>query len=223
MRAELFLPGVPKTGIIVPIMGSPAKRARRRSGLADALFTPVQQRVLALLFGQADRRFQSAELIRLARGGSGAAQRQLARLEQTGLIQVHRVGNQKHYQANRESPIFAELHGLVLKTVGLVEPIRAALAPIAKRIDAAFIYGSIAGGTDRASSDVDLLLISDSLAYADVYDVLLGAESVVGRAINPTVMSRAEWMKARAKAGSFAARVKSAPRLFVIGDENDLA
>ena len=101
--------------MIVPKMGT---------SLASALFTPVQRRVLALLFGQPQRRFQSAELIRLARSGTGATHRQLQRLASSGLVLVTKEGNQKYYQANRESPIFPELHGLILKTVGIVEPIQ---------------------------------------------------------------------------------------------------
>ncbi len=95
--------------MIVPEMGSAPKP---RSGLADALLTPVQQRVLGVLFGQPDRTYQSAELIRLARSGTGAVHRQLSRLEAAGLLTATRVGNQKHYQARRDSPVFAELHGL---------------------------------------------------------------------------------------------------------------
>ena len=100
------------------------------SGLGGALFTPVQQRVLGLLFGQPDRRFQSAELIRLAGSGTGAAHRRGTRLAEAGLVTVERIGNQKHYQANREGPIFEELHGLIVKTFGLVAPLRAALGPL---------------------------------------------------------------------------------------------
>src|SRR5438105_9537546 len=97
-------------------------------GLADALFSPVQQRVLALLYGQPQRRFQSAELIRLAKGGTGGVHRVLTRLANAGLVTVTPAGNQKFYQANRESPVFAELHGLVVKTVGLAAPLRKALS-----------------------------------------------------------------------------------------------
>jgi hypothetical protein len=105
--------------MIIPIMGTTSSRPR--IGLAQALFTPVQQRVLALLFGQPDRRYQSAELIRLAQSGTGAVHRQLARLASAGLVAVTRSGNQKYYQANRESPVFEELHSLITKTVGRVE------------------------------------------------------------------------------------------------------
>ena len=175
--------GLPKSGMIIPEMGTKPKR--RRSGLADALFTPVQQRVLGLLFGQPDRSYQSAELIRLARGGVGAVHRQLSRLVAADLVEVSRSGNQKHYRARRDSPVFAELHGLVVKTVGVADPIRRALTPKAEAIAAAFVYGSVAKGTDRAKSDVDVMVLSDTLSYADVFEVLQSAEAVIGRAVNP--------------------------------------
>src|SRR5918993_499510 len=120
---------VPESGRIVPEMGTAASE-HTPSAVASALFTPVQQRVLGLLFGQPERRFQSAELIRLAGSGTGAVHRQLQRLEQAGLVTVTRDGNQKYYAARKDAPVFPELHGLVVKTVGIVEPVRAALAPI---------------------------------------------------------------------------------------------
>lgn len=192
------------------------------SGLADALFTPVQQRVLGLLFGQPERRFGSAELIRLAASGTGAVHRLLTRLAAAGLVSVEAVGNQKYYQANRSSPVFAELHGLVVKTFGLVAPLRAALAPLANRIVAAFVYGSVATSTDTAASDVDLMVIADGLDYADVYAALEPLETRLGRAVNPNVMTLAAWRRKRGEQG-FVTRVAGKPRLFVIGSEDDLA
>src|SRR3954471_14193664 len=117
--------------MIVPSLGMRRTTARVSNGLAGALFTPVQQRLLRFLFGQPERRFQSAEIIRLVAGGTGAAHRQLQRLADSGLVSVTREGAQKYYQANARSPIFPELHGLVVKTVGVVEPLRRALAPLA--------------------------------------------------------------------------------------------
>jgi predicted nucleotidyltransferase len=190
---------------------------------ADALFTPVQQRVLALLFGQPDRRFQSAEIIRLADSGTGAVHRQLRRLEEAGLVLVHRTGNQKHYQARRDTPIFAELHGLVVKTVAVVQPLRSALTPLASRIEAAFVFGSIAKQTDRAKSDLDLLVISEDLTYPDLYEALLGAEEVLARPINPRIMTRGEWHAKQLQRDTFAARIAAQPKLFVIGSEDVLA
>jgi predicted nucleotidyltransferase len=193
------------------------------TSLADALFSRVQQRVLALVFGQPDRRFQSAELIRLARGGTGAVHREVSRLADAGWVTVTRTGNQKHYQANRECPAFGDLHGLVIKTVGVVEPLRQALTPKAKDLRAVFVYGSVARGTDKAGSDIDLMVISDRLRYPDLLDALQGAEAVLARPINPNVMNLTEWRRKRATKDSFAARVSSQPRLFVIGSDDDLA
>jgi len=209
---------LPKSGMIVPNMGT--QKAARRHGLADALFTPVQQRVLGLLFGQPDRVFQSAEIIRLARGGVGAVHRQLSRLAASDLLTVTRSGNQKHYQARRESPVFEELHRLVTKTVGVAEPLRRALGPRAKAIRAAFVYGSVAKGADRARSDIDLMVLSDSLRYADLFEGLQEAEAALGRKVNPTVMTLAQWRTRRSQADSFASRVAAGPRIFVIGSED---
>jgi predicted nucleotidyltransferase len=177
---------------------------------------------LGLLFGQPERRFQSAELIRLAGSGTGAAHRLLVRLEASGLVTTERVGNQKHYQANPNSPVFAELAGLVRKTVGLVVPLQAALAPLARRIAAAFVYGSIAKGTDTAKSDVDLMVVADKLDYSDVFAALKDAELALARPVNPNLMTRAEWRRKRAQADSFAARIATQPKLFVLGSDDEL-
>ncbi len=207
---------LPKMGRIVPEMGKIREKAGA-SGLAGALFTPVQQRVLGLLFGQPERTFGSGELIRQAGSGTGAAHRQLQRLAKVGLVRVTRIGNQKHYQANPDSPIFSELHGLVVKTVGLVEPLRAALAHFAKKIELAFVFGSVAKGTERAGSDLDLLVVSDDLTYVDLFDSLQAAEATLGRTINPTVMSRLEWQRQRSKSDSFAKRITEQRHISILG------
>ncbi len=204
--------------MIVPEMGTRAAR----SSLADALFTPVQQRVLGLLFGQPGRRFQSAEIIRLVRSGTGAVHRQLSRLEAAGLVSVTRSGNQKHYQALRDSPLFPELHGLATKTVGLVEPLRHALGRYASAVRAAFVYGSVAKGTDTAGSDIDLMVISDRLRYPEVFGALQGAEDALARPVHPTVLTMADWRAKRSRRDSFAARVAAQPKLFVTGSDDDL-
>lgn len=206
-------------GIFLPEMG---RLPAPPSGLAGALFTSVQQRVLGLLFGQPDRRFQSAELIRLAQSGTGAVHRQLSRLAEAGLVTVTRAGNQKYYQANQDSPVFHELHGLIVKTVGVAEPLRRALAKHSRRIRAAFVYGSVAKGTDRGGSDIDLLVVSEKLRYQEVYEALQPAEAVLGRTINPTVVTPADWRGKRSRQDSFAARISGQPRVFLIGSDRDL-
>ena len=220
MATMAVVTSVPEMGMIIPEMGTQSSKSQ--AGLADALFTPVQQRVLGLLFGQPERRFQSAEIIRLAKGGVGAVHRQLGRLAETDLVTVTRSGNQKHYQARRDSPVFEELHSLIVKTVGVAEPLRQALARKARAIRAAFVYGSVAKGTDRARSDIDLMVISDSLRYSDLFEALQAAEAVLGRTINPTIMTLAQWRAKRARADSFAARVARQSRVFVIGSDDDL-
>ena len=215
---------VPELGTIIPAMGTPEAKPPppAPTALADVLFTPVQQRVLGLLFGQPERRFQSAELIRLAGAGTGAVHRLLTRLAATGLLRVEAVGNQKFYQANERAPVYAELVGLVRKTVGLAGPLQAALAPLADRITAAFVYGSVAKGSDRAASDIDLMVIADDLDYATLTAALAAAEESLARPVNPNLMTRAEWRRKRDEADSFAARIAAQPKVFVIGAENDL-
>ena len=177
-------------GIKMPVMGmkkSPSKAAAGTS-LADALFSGTQQRVLGLLFGQPDRSFYATEVIGLAGAGSGAVQRELARLAHSMLVTVRPVGNQKHYQANPDSPIYAELCGIARKTVGLAEPLRAALAPLAESITAAFVFGSVAKREDTSSSDIDLMLVSDSLSYGDTFSVLEVVSAQLGREVAHTIV-----------------------------------
>jgi predicted nucleotidyltransferase len=193
------------------------------SGIADALFSKVQQRVLAVLFGNPGRSFYANEVIALAGSGTGAVQRELARLEAAGLVTVTRVGNQKHYQANAAAPVFEELRGMVLKTSGLADVLRGALAPLAARIGAAFVYGSVAKKQDTANSDIDLMVVSDSLSYADLFTVLEEATSRLGRPVNPTVYSRQEFDKRVRADNAFIKRVLAQPKLWVIGEEHDLA
>jgi predicted nucleotidyltransferase len=207
-------------GIFIPKMGIQGPEHVR---LADALFTKVQQRVLGILFGQPERSFLSKEVITLAGCGTGAVHRELKRLVASGLITVNSAGWEKHYQANRHSPVFEELRGLVVKTVGLVEPVREALAPLAAGIRAAFVYGSQAKGTESASSDVDVMIVSEDLAYAEVYAALAKAEEMLARSINPTIVSLTEWQRRRENLNRFLENVSTQPKLFVLGSEDDLA
>lgn len=193
-----------------------------RGSLADALFSGTQQRVLGLLFGQPERSFYATELITLAGVGSGAVQRELASLSQSGLVTVKAVGNQKHYQANPASPIYDELCGMVRKTVGLAEPLRAALAPLARQIKAAFVYGSIAKKEDTATSDIDLMLVSDTLTFGDTILALQAATELLGREVNPNILTQQDFAKRLAEDGSFVSRVMSQPKVWLIGGEHDL-
>jgi len=217
---------LPKKGINIPIMGrkkiADAPANYHLTGLADALFPGTRQRVLGYLFGQPERSFYASELIALVGGGSGAVQRELARLADSGLVTVSYRGTQKHYQANPDSPIFTELCGIVRKTVGLTGPLQEALSPLAGRITAAFVFGSVAKRSDRAGSDIDLLVIADSLDYADVFAALQTTEARLGRTVNPTVYTPASWRRKRKDGNAFVTKVAAQPKLFLIGTEADI-
>ena len=189
------------------------------SGTADALFPKVRQRVLAVLFGTPDRSFYANELIAMAQSGTGAVQRELAGLCDAGLITVRKQGNQKHYQANSASPVFAELRGLVLKTMGLGDVLRAALAPMAQAIQLAFVFGSMARQQDTAQSDVDLLIVSPSLRYGEVFGALEAASHTLGRTVNPTIYTPEEFERRRAQDNAFVTRVMQQPKIWLIGEE----
>jgi predicted nucleotidyltransferase len=191
--------------------------------IADALFSKVQQRVLAVVYGNVGRSFFGSEIIRLASSGSGAVQRELARLEAAGLVTVERLGRQKHYRANPSAPVFDELRSLVLKTSGLADRIRSALASRSNDIRAAFVFGSVAKAEDSSASDVDLMVISDDLAYAELFALLEPASNALGRTINPTLYSAEELRSRQARGNSFVTRVLRQPKVWVIGGDDDIA
>ena len=193
----------------------------KQSALADALFTSTQQRVLALLFGQPHRSFYVNEIMALADSGRGAVQRELKSLEQSGLVTVSRLGNQKHYQANRVSPLFTELCGIVRKTVGLTDTLRDALAPLEERLRLALVYGSTAAGSERAESDVDVMLVSDDLMLEAVLSALAPVEQVIGRSVNPTLYTSAEFETRLKDENAFLMRVLEEPYLLLVGSLDD--
>ena len=187
------------------------------SALADALFASTQQRVLALLFGQPDREFFVTEIIGLAGSGRGAVQRELARLDGSGLAVVSRVGNRKLYRANRESPLFDEICSIVRKTVGLERRICEALEPLADRLILALLFGSVVRRADTAASDIDLLLVSDDLTLEAVYTALAPVEDLLGRRVNPTLYTPAEFRQRRAAKTGFLTRVLQEPHIVLVG------
>ncbi|HWP26976.1 MAG TPA: nucleotidyltransferase domain-containing protein [Xanthobacteraceae bacterium] len=192
------------------------------SGLAEALFSRSQLRVLSILFGHPERSFHAAEIIRLARTGSGAVQRELARLENSGILQAELLGNRKLFRANRSSPIFGELRAIILKTVGLREPIRQALLAFKSRINVAFVYGSVARGADKAESDIDIMIIGDMLSYSEIYVALQSAERLLMRKINPTLVTTSEWKSKLAERNPFIVKVSKQPKLYIFGSGDEL-
>jgi predicted nucleotidyltransferase len=191
--------------------------------LSNALFSNVQKRLLALIFGHPGRSFYMSEIVRNIRSGTGAVERELSRLERSGLVSVERIGNQKHFRANRASPIFPELHGLVQKTIGLKEPLRRSLEPYADKIKTAFVYGSVAKQADTARSDIDLLIIGEkNLTYSDLYAGLHEAESTLGRPVNPTILEIEDWRRKRTQKNSFIEKIGNQPKIFIFGSQADL-
>ncbi len=210
---------MPILGTNIPNMGTrkDTDGSPQRASLADALFSSTQQRVLGLLFGQPERSFFATEVIGRVGAGSGAVQRELKKLADSGLVTVSRVGNQKHYQANPSAPIYSELCSLVRKTVALAEPLRRALDPAREAIQLALVYGSVAKGADTASSDVDLLLVSDGLTLEQVYRLLTEAEQAIGRKINPTLYTTKEFRRRQKEGTPFLTRVMAGDTLTLIG------
>ena len=213
----------------MPNMGTDSERERTAAArpslpLADALFPSTQRRVLGLLFGQPQRSFFATEIIGRLGAGSGAVQRELKKLADSGLVRVSWVGNQRHFQANPDSPIFHELCGLIRKTVGLSEPLRQALEPLREVIELALVYGSVAKGKETAASDIDLLLVSDSLSLEEVYRSVTAAEEALGRKVHPTLYTSEEFSRRRTAGNPFLERVLGGRTIVLIGalaDESD--
>lgn len=191
------------------------------SSLAEALFTKTQQRVLGLLFGNPEQSYYTNEVVRFAEAGIGTVQRELKRLEAAGLITSKKVGNQMHYQANRGAAIFAELHGIVIKTVGLADVVRQALQPVQDQIDLAFIFGSVAQGTDRTTSDVDVMVIGNA-SFEDVVYAVHDSQETLLREVNPVVMSASEFSSKVLQGDRFVSRVVSEPKIFLKGGNDEL-
>jgi predicted nucleotidyltransferase len=231
---------LPKLGTLIPKMGTRRKAAKNtaprgksralrngspelRTSLIDALFTSTQQRLLTLLFGQPDRTFFTREIIELVQSGTGAVQRELLRLTGAGLVLTTNQGNQKHYQANQAAPVFDELRGIVLKTVGLAEPIEAALAGLKEVIQLALAYGSVAKHAGTASSDVDLLIVSDGLLLEKAYAALASAEHAIFRKINVTLLTPEEFERRRTDGSPFVSKVLAGKHLVLIGEPDGLS
>ena len=194
----------------------------RPDGLAGALFSHVQLRVLSLLIGQPERSYQLTEVIQLVRSGRGAVQRELEKLTNAGILNRSALGTRKTYQANRQSPIFEELYGLIVKTSGLLDPLRKALKSRASKINVAFVYGSVAKGKDTAKSDIDLMIVGHDLAYSEIYAALQKAEKTLLRPVSPSLMTLSEWKQKLSDKNPFVSKILQQPKLFVFGTENEL-
>ena len=190
------------------------------SQLAHALFTTTRQRVLGLLYGHPDRSFYTNEIIRLTGMGVATIKRELDRMTAAEILVLRRQGNQRHYQANPDCPIYNELRGIVRKTIGIVDVLYEALAPLADRIQWGFVFGSVASGRDSAGSDIDLMLIGD-LSFAEAVTVLHPAQETLSREVNPKVFRVGEWQRLLAENDAFIREVSRKPRLDIVGNWNE--
>jgi predicted nucleotidyltransferase len=185
------------------------------------LFGKTQRALLAIFFGRPDESFYLRQIVRMAGGGQGAIQRELKRWVEAGILTQTRKGNQLHYQANKAMPIFPELKALTLKTCGVVVPLREALAALASQIVLAFVHGSMASGTEKANSDLDLIVVGD-VSFSNVVEALQGAQQRIGREINPSVYQVEEFKKKLREGHHFLNAVLAGSKIFLIGDEDEL-
>ena len=186
------------------------------SSIGNALFTKTQQRVLGLLYGQPEQSYYMNEVVRLAGIGKGTIGRELSKLVEAGLLTSTRRGNQTHFQANPDAPIFNELKSIVIKTFGTTDIIKQAIGSLLPQLEKAFIYGSLAKGEEHSDSDIDLMLVGDSLIYSEVMELLEVAEQQLGRSINPTLLTAAEFKQRVDKGQSFITRVMEQPKIWLV-------
>lgn len=195
--------------------------AAHPDGIARLLFGAVRRDVLALLYGRPDEDFYLRELQRAVGAGIGPVQRELRLLTDAGLIERQQRGRQVYFSANRDAPIFAELQAILRKTVGTTEELRASLSSLfaVGKIDAAFVYGSVAEGNQTARSDVDVFLLGEA-TLGEVVPAIRAAGARLGRDVNPIIYSRKE-LRSRLKRGSaFLRRVLTGPKLMIVGDRD---
>lgn len=190
--------------------------------LSSVLFGKTRQKVLALFYGHPDESFYMRQVVRSAAVGQGTVQRELKQLAEAGIIQKTVQGRQIYYRANRSCPIFGELQRVVLKTAGLADVLRSALKPLAKKIRAAFVYGSLAASSVKAESDVDLMVIG-SCDFGEVVDAVGKAQEQIGREVNPSVYPVDEFQKKLKASHHFLKTVMAGEKIFLIGDADELA
>ena len=190
--------------------------------LSATLFGKTRRAVLGLLYGHSDQAFYLRQIVRLTGVGLGAVQRELEKLSSAGIIRRTQRGNQVYFEANTQCPVFKELKNLIVKTVGLGQVLKQALAPLSNRIDVAFVYGSVARGEETRTSDIDLLVIGRA-TFADVVSALGNAQDALGREVNPAVYPAREFKTKLAGRNHFLRTVMEKPKLFLIGDEHELA
>ena len=190
--------------------------------LVEILFGAYRRQILALLLLRPEESFYVREIGRLTGVPAGSLHRELKLLTDTGLLLRSAAGNQVRYQVDRSCPIQEELTGIFRKTAGMADVLREALVPIAGKIRVAFIFGSVAQGKERATSDVDVLVVG-SASFAAVVEALSRAGERLRRDVNPVVMTKAAFEVKLASRDRFVARVAREPKIFLLGDAGEFA
>jgi len=190
------------------------------TNLAHHLLGKNRAALLAALLLRPEQKLHVRELARLTGASPGSMHRELKVLTELGLLTREEIGRQVFYSADRSCPVLDELAGLLRKTVGLVDIVRHALQPFSERIEAVFVYGSIASGTETSHSDVDVMILGD-LAFSDAVNALAPTENLLRREVNATVMKVTEFARRRKTRDGFVTAVLKAPRLWVMGDEDE--
>jgi predicted nucleotidyltransferase len=190
--------------------------------LAHFLLGPFRTRVLSALLLHPESAWHARELARRLGALPGSTSRELVKLADVGILLRQHVGNQVHYRANRDSPVFGELAGLLRKTSGMATILTDALLPLAGKIQCALVFGSVARGEEAAHSDVDVLVLGDA-GFAEVIEAMHPAQDEIQREINPVVYRVDDFRAKLASNNTWAREVQEKPKLFLIGDENDFA
>lgn len=194
----------------------------RKSKAIDAIFPRTRQAVLAATLLRPDHWWYLSDLARHLGVRPSSLQREVATLVEAGILHQRRDGNRMYFQPNPDCPFLAELQGLMVKTVGLLDVLREVLEPLTDRIDWAFVYGSMARSEELSSSDVDLMIIG-RVGLADLTTPLRQAERRLNRPVNPTLYSREEFATKLAAGHAFLCAVLDGEKLFILGDPHELA
>lgn len=189
--------------------------------LSDVLFSEYRKRILGLLLLHPEQSYHVRELARLTHTSAGSLHKELSKLSDAGILQGKRVGNQQHYSANVQCPIFEELASIFRKTSGLVDVIAGALSSVENQIQFAIVFGSVARGEQQANSDIDVMVIGD-IGFGDVVTLLHDSQAILKREINPVVYSLASFKSRVEKNDSFIQAILNKPKLFIIGTEYEL-
>jgi predicted nucleotidyltransferase len=189
--------------------------------LKDAVFTDSQAKVYLWIYGQPERSYHLSELRRLTGLGSASLQREINRLVVAGLANSALKGNQRQISANRQSPLFKELSDLTRKVMGAAALLTEALLPIERKIEIAFLYGSVAKQSDNAESDIDIVIVGSDLTLSELLDQLLPVEEMLCRKVNPTCYTVGEFKKRLSDTDSFVNKVLSQPIIQLFGNMDD--